>query len=154
MGFMNRISRTVAVVVVAWVASASASVDQSYGAGVKLTEATPIQKLYEHPETFIGKTIRVDGAVVSVCEEMGCWMAIADAASADYAVRVVVDHSKGIVFPMTAKGKPASAEGVFAKSTEGDHEAADAANGLKAKHPKAAAFVAKYEIKMTGAVVR
>jgi len=138
----------------AWVGAVSAAADQSYGAGVKLSEATPMQKLYEHPETFIGKTIRVDGVVASVCEEMGCWMAIADAASADYAVRVVVDHSKGIVFPMTAKGKPASAEGVFVKSKEGDHEAADAANGMKAKHAKAAAFVAKYEIKMTGSVVR
>jgi hypothetical protein len=150
---MKRI-RTVAIAVLACVAAASASSDQTYGAGVKLSLATPIAKLYEQPESFIGKTIRVDGVVASVCEEMGCWMAIADAASADYAVRVVVDHSKGIVFPMTAKGKPASAEGVFAKSKEGDPEAADAANGMKAKHAKAAAFVAKYEIKMTGSVVR
>jgi hypothetical protein len=151
---MNRIHRTAAVVALAWVGVVSASSDQSYGAGVKLTEVTSIQKLYEHPESFIGKTIRIDGVVVSVCEEMGCWMAIADAASADYAVRVVVDHSKGIVFPMTAKGKPASAEGVFATSKAGDHEAADAANGMRAKHAKAAAFVAKYEIKMTGSAVR
>lgn len=144
----------VAVVVVAWVASASASVDQSYGGGVKLTEATPIQKLYEHPESFIGKTIRVDGVIVSVCEEMGCWIAIGDPDAADYAVRVTVEHSKGTMFPMTAKGKKASAEGVFVKATPGDSEAADAANGLKAKHPQAAAFVRQYQIKATGTVVR
>ena len=121
---------------------------------MKLTEVTSIQKLYEHPESFLGKTVRIDGVVVSVCEEMGCWIAIGDPDAADYAVRFTIEHNKGIVFPMTAKGKKASAEGVFVKATAGDSEAADAANGLKAKHPKAAAFIRQYQIKATGTVVR
>ena len=34
---------------------------QSLGGGVKLTEPTSIASVYETPDRFVGKTIRVDG---------------------------------------------------------------------------------------------
>jgi hypothetical protein len=150
---MIRLLRILMLAAMLPVAALSASGDQTYGAGVKLTVATPIQKLYEHPELFVGKTIRVDGVAVSVCEDMGCWLAIGDPVAADFAVRFTVEHSAGIVFPMTAKGRMASAEGVFVKAAKGDSEAADAAKEQQAKHPKAAAFILAYQIKATGTVV-
>ena len=48
-----------------------------------------------------------------------------------------VDHGAGIVFPLAAKGKAASAEGVFEKLND---DGAD--------------FGKKYQLKATGAIVR
>lgn len=103
------------------------------GAGVALKEATPIAKLLETPEAFVGKTVRIDGVATSVCEDMGCWMAVAAEGDAEKAVRVKVEDGV-IVFPMSAKGKKVSAEGVW--ETVG---AADAK---------------RYQLKGTGAIIR
>ena len=94
--------------VVAATAAVGASADQTFGAGVKLASATQIQKLYDAPETFVGKTVRVDGVVTAVCEEMGCWMAIAPANDRERVVRFKVEHDGELVFPLSARGKAAS----------------------------------------------
>jgi Domain of unknown function (DUF4920) len=131
-----------------------AAADETFGAGVKLTEATPIKSLYENPKAFVGKTIRLDGVVTAVCDAMGCWMALAPAEQPDQTVRFKVDHGAGIVFPLSARGKKASAEGVFEAIAEGDHEANEAAREQTAAQPNGADFGTKYQIKATGAVVR
>ena len=127
----------VALMGVLVVGVAAAASDEKFGKGVSLTEATSIKALYETPEKFVGKSIRVDGVVTAVCEEMGCWMALGETAKSENTVRMQTDHADGIVFPLSAKGKPASAEGVFAKI--GD-DGAD--------------FGKKYQLKATGAVIR
>lgn len=147
---------------VAWVlafglvtsAAVWAAADETFGTGVKLTEATPIKSLYDHPKAFVGKTIRLDGVVTAVCEAMGCWMALAPADQPDQTVRFKVDHGAGIVFPLSARGKKASAEGVFEAIAEADHEANEAAREQTAAQPKGAEFGKNYQIKATGAVVR
>ena len=128
--------------------------ETTYGAGVKLTDATPVRDLYALPEKFVGKTVRVDGVVTAVCTEMGCWLAIAPADNTDLAVRFQAEHDGKIVFPITLKGKPASAEGVFVKIEAGDKEANEAASEHAASQPKAADFGKKYQFKVTGAVAR
>jgi hypothetical protein len=83
------------------------------GAGVTLKEATPLAKVLESPDQYVGKTIRLDGIANAVCTGNGCWMAIAtDATPAAKSVRVKVEDGV-IVIPVTAKGKKVSAEGVF-----------------------------------------
>jgi Domain of unknown function (DUF4920) len=131
-----------------------AAADETFGSGVKLTEATPIKSLYEDPKAFVGKTIRLDGVVTAVCDAMGCWMALAPAEQPDQTVRLKVDHGAGIVFPLSARGKKASAEGVFEAIAAGDHEANEAAREQAAAQPTGADFGTKYQIKATGAVVR
>ena len=125
--------------------------DTKLGAGVSLTDATPIKALIETPATFVGKTIRVDGVATAVCEEMGCWMAIAPTDDPKGGtVRLKVEDGV-IKFPVTAKGKQVSAEGVFEEIGTADEHANEAA-GEHGKHdPKASK---KYQIKATGAVVR
>jgi hypothetical protein len=127
---------------------------QTLGAGVKLTEPTSIAALYDAPERFVGKTIRLDGIVTGVCEAMGCWMALADAERSDRSVRFKVGHGGAIVFPMAARGKRASAEGVFERIAPDDHEANEAAREQAAAHPNSSDFGKKYQIKATGAVIR
>ena len=138
------------------VAVAAAAGDEKFGKGVSLTEATTIKALYETPDKFVGKTIRIDGVVTAVCEEMGCWMALGETAKSETTVRLKVDHSSGIAFPIAAKGKNASAEGVFEKIGAGDKEANEAAaeHAAHAKTTNPSDFGKKFQLKATGAVVR
>lgn len=116
------------------------------GAGVSLKDATPIATILAAPDDFVGKTIRVDGVATAVCEDMGCWMSIASESDAEKTIRVKVEDGV-IVFPMSAKGKKVSAEGVFevvGASGHGDHPA-------PAPDPTAPK---RYQLKGTGAIIR
>ncbi len=141
------------VVILLSAAAVAASTGQKLGAGVALADATSIKALYETPEQFIGKTIRIDGVVTAVCEEMGCWMAIGADAKAEQVVRLKVGHEGGIVFPLSARGKSASAEGVFEKIAATDEESQRAA-GEQAATGAAAAFGKTYQVKALGAVIK
>ena len=80
-------------------------------------------------------------------------MAIADSDKSEQVVRMKVDHASGIVFPISAKGKKASAEGVLEKIASNDKEANEAASE-HAGHSKVSDFAKKYHVKATGAVVK
>lgn len=127
---------------------AMAAEETKLGAGVTLKEATPIKAIVEKPTDYLGKTIRVDGVATAVCEHMGCWMAVAPEDDPKGAtVRLKVEDGV-IVFPVTAKGKKVSAQGVLEEIK--DEEGKEAA-GEHAKHdPKASK---KYQIKATGAII-
>ncbi|CAN5350550.1 hypothetical protein BH23ACI1_BH23ACI1_24790 [soil metagenome] len=115
------------------------------GAGVSIKEATPIATVLGSPNEFVGKTIRVDGVATAVCEDMGCWMSIAPEGNAEGAtVRIKVEDGV-IVFPVSAKGKKVSAEGVWEVVGASGH-------GAAAEHAPNAAK--KYQLKATGAVIR
>ena len=155
MNLMKSFARIAALGVMA-VGVVAASGDEKFGKGVSLKEATSIKALYETPEKFVGKTIRIDGVVTAVCEEMGCWMALGEKAGAENTVRLKVDHDANIAFPISAKGKDASAEGVFEKIAAKDKEGNEAA-AEHAAHPKTqsgADFGKKYQLKATGAIVK
>ena len=102
-----------------------------YGEGVTLTTATPIGDILAAPETFLGKTVRVDGTVSAVCEEMGCWIELSDP-RINKGLRFKVEDGV-IVFPISAKGRQASAQGAVERIGDGAS--------------------ATYRVKATGAVV-
>ncbi|HEX8031990.1 MAG TPA: DUF4920 domain-containing protein [Vicinamibacterales bacterium] len=151
---MRQIIRNSMLVAIALlsVGAAVQAADTKYGAGVTIATATPIKDLYASPDKFVGKTVRVDGVVTAVCTEMGCWLAIGATDNPDQAVRFQAEHDGKIVFPISMKGKPASAEGVFVKIAAGDHEAKEAAGEHAHAQPKAADFGSKYQFQVTGAV--
>lgn len=121
------------------------------GAGITLAEATPVTALVDHPDQYVGKKIRVDGVVTAVCQEMGCWMAIAaEDKTGVPSVRVKVEDGV-IVIPASAKGKKASAEGVFELIASSDAHGKEAAQENVKQNPKASA---KYQLKGTGVVIR
>ena len=146
--------RALSIVTVLALMVAPMAADQTFGAGVKLTEATSISALYGNPEKFVGKSVRLDGVVTAVCEEMGCWMALADSADSKQTVRFKVDHDGAITFPIAARGKRASAEGVFQRIDAADKEGNEAAREQLAGQPTASEFGTKYQVKVTGAVVK
>lgn len=142
----------VAACVLAAATVAVSAEDTRLGAGVTLKDATPIKALIEKPGDYVGKTIRVDGVATAVCQSMGCWLAVGDTDDKDApTVRLKVEDGV-IVFPVSAKGKKVSAEGVFEEIAATDEHGKEAADE-HAKH-NATAASKKYQIKATGAIIK
>ena len=83
---------------------------ETYGGGVTLTETLSIGKILADPDAYVGQRIRIEGEVTDVCPMKGCWMEIAEPEGDR--LRIKVDDDV-IVFPQSAKGKRAVAEGVL-----------------------------------------
>jgi len=130
---------------VAWM-GASSLAQEKFGEGVTLADATPVSVLLDNPEAWLGKTVRVDGVVKAVCGMMGCWMELADPDTGK-SVQFKVDDGV-VVFPVSAKGKRASAQGALERVPENEeHEMA----GEQPQH--AEQMKLKYRVRATGAVV-
>jgi hypothetical protein len=137
---------------------------ETFGAAPTLPEATPIPLLLAKPADFQGKTVRVEGIVTGVCTMMGCWMALAPTdAPKGPAILIKVDDGV-IVFPTSARGKRATAQGVVERVGAGDAEGQEAAREYAEQQGKpstsgSGATSAKTEsattwrIKATGAIV-
>jgi hypothetical protein len=135
------------------VVSVGAQGPQTFGTGVSLKDSTPIVRLLDNPVDFEGKTVRVEGTVKAVCAHMGCWMAFApENAKDDRTVLIKVDDGV-IVFPVSAKGRRAAAQGVFQRVGASDAEGREAA----AEHAKQTASSSDastlWQLKATGAIV-
>lgn len=84
-----------------------------YGKGVALTTTTKVSELRANPDAFVGKRVRVEGLVTDVCPMRGCWFNMAgDKVGSSLRFKV---KDGVMVFPMSAKGKYAVAEGVVRK---------------------------------------
>jgi len=81
-----------------------------YGTGVSLEEATPVATLLADADSWAGETVRVEGEVREVCPRAGCWLSIVPADDAS-PLRVKVTDGE-IVFPLSARGQHAVAQGV------------------------------------------
>ncbi len=81
----------------------------SYGSGVTLSETTAVAAILDQPAAFTGKEVRVAGEVKEVCEMAGCWMEL-KAGEGERSLKVKVKDGD-IVFPVTARGKQAVAQG-------------------------------------------
>lgn len=105
-------ARTAALVVALALPLAAAADDAGctrYGAGVSIEEPTPLAALAAAPGDWAGKTVRVEGEVREVCAMAGCWLAIV-APDAEAPLRVKVEDG-AIVFPLSARGQRAAAQG-------------------------------------------
>jgi hypothetical protein len=88
---------------------------KNYGKKVTLKEKTRVSDILANPEKFANKKVLVEGTVVDVCKERGCWIKISSDKEFE-SIRFKVDDGV-IVFPMDAKGKSAAAEGVVSVKT-------------------------------------
>ena len=130
-------------------AALQAQKTETYGAGVSLNETTPLAQLIEKPADFEGKTVRVEGVVTAVCMHMGCWMALTPDASSDAKTMLIKVDDGVIVFPPSAKGKRAVAQGVIER-IGGSREGQEAAS----EHAKSTgASKVAWQLKATGAIV-
>ena len=154
---MRRMMMKIAVVVAAAMALGVAVSAEQFKIGGPVNVATPtrISELYASPDRFVGKTIRIDGSITAVCQEMGCWVAVTngDPLHPDQSVRFQAEHDGKIVFPITMKGAAGSFQGEFVQIGADDHEAKEAAAEHAHAEPKTADLGSRYQIKVTGAVV-
>lgn len=102
---------TLAIAFLATVPAMAGGDAAEYGDGVTIEKAVDVETLLASPDDYIGKTVRVDGVITGVCKKRGCWMQVTNPDTGN-GVRIKVDDGV-IVFPYTAMGKKASAEGVF-----------------------------------------
>jgi hypothetical protein len=124
---------------------------ETFGKGLALKDATPLTSVLSTPSTYEGKTVRVEGVVTSVCEEMGCWLALAPTdVKGDQTLIIQVEHGV-VVFPLSAKGRRAAAEGIVQRV--GSRESRAAAEEHARQEGKSAADAGKWQIKATGALL-
>jgi hypothetical protein len=129
-----------------------------YGAGVGQAQAVKVSELMAHPDRYVGKVVRVEGLVTAVCPRRGCWMELASDQEFQV-IKIKVDDGV-MVFPLDAKGKVASAEGVFTRidvpvervEAMKRHDAEEKGIPFDPKSVKGPEVV--YQIQGTGAVVR
>jgi hypothetical protein len=123
---------------------------------LKEADALTVNELMSDPDKFVNKTVLVKGRVTEVCKAMGCWMALAG--TNGKTVRIKVNDGE-IVFPKTAIGKMALAEGVFTKKemskeqalAEAKHEAEE--RGKKFDPSSITGPVVSYQVRGSGAVI-
>ena len=85
---------------------------ENFGKEISLSEKTKISDILNDPESFVGKTVLVEGTVLDVCQKAGCWMELKS--DGDGKIKVKVKDGD-IVFPVSAIGSNALVEGTVYK---------------------------------------
>jgi hypothetical protein len=124
----------------------------SYGTGVSVSQTTPLARVIESPREFEGKTVKVEGVVTAVCSEMGCWMALAPTGEAKSETLLIKVEDGVIVFPVSARGRRAEAQGVLQRVGGGDHDREAAAEHAKVEG-RMSEPAGAWQLKATGALV-
>jgi hypothetical protein len=129
--------------------------DSQLGKPLALKQPVPIATLLAKPASYVGKTVQVTGKITAVCQEMGCWMYLADTQGRK--IRIKVNDGE-IVFPHDGAGRIATAEGVFTKMTREQiiEEAQDEAESSKKPFDPSSikTGTVEYQIQGAGAVIK
>lgn len=86
---------------------------KTLGAGLTLKQPTSLSEILQNPEAYVGKKVQLQGLIADVCERRGCWVYITGDKPFEKIRVKVVDGE--IVFPMEARGKIGTVEGVVEK---------------------------------------
>jgi hypothetical protein len=140
------------------VATPVLAAEVTYGAGVGKAQVVKISELMAHPDKYLGRAVKVEGLITAVCPKRGCWMELASDQEFQ-AIKIKVDDGV-MVFPLDAKGKTATAEGIFTRievpaervAAMKKHDAEEKGIPFDPKSVKGAEVI--YRIDGTGAVVR
>jgi hypothetical protein len=104
---MRLLTISLAVLLAAGCRSTPTVEGELYGEPLTLSAYTPISDILAAPADYVGARVLVEGTVVDVCNNQGCWIEIEAGGGA---IQVKVDDGV-IVFPTSAKGKAAIVEG-------------------------------------------
>ena len=129
--------------------------DSKLGKPLTVKQPVAIATLLAKPASYVGKTVQVTGKITAVCQEMGCWMYLAD--DQGRKIRIKVNDGE-IVFPHDGAGRIATAEGVFTKMTREQliEQGQDEAESSKKPFDPASikSGTVEYQIQGTGAVIK
>ncbi len=93
-----------------------AGAKKKFGKQLSLKETTKVSAILADPEKYNGKKVLVEGPIVDVCKERGCWIKIGSDKEFE-SIRFKVDDGV-IVFPVDIKGKQVVAEGTISVKTQ------------------------------------
>ncbi|MEM7160456.1 MAG: DUF4920 domain-containing protein [Myxococcota bacterium] len=96
-------------------AEAAAPEGKTYGAPLEGADAVTIAQVMDDPKAYENKMVRVEGMVTDVCTKRGCWFEMAGE-KPGMKMRFKV-RDGDMVFPPSAKGKKAVAEGTVTVRT-------------------------------------
>jgi hypothetical protein len=100
--------------------SLSAGEAKTYGKPLTVKDVTRVSEILAHPEQYDGKRVKVEGAVVDVCQMRGCWIKIAG--DRDFESLTFKVDDGVITFPLSARGKTALVEGIVSVTTQSVEE--------------------------------
>jgi len=125
-----------------------------YGKEIELKETTKISQILKKPADFVSKKVLVEGTILNVCPNMGCWIELKSDVENEK-IRVKVTDGE-IVFPVESKGKTALVEGeVYAIEIEAEHDSENEEGEHSCEtgeHTKEVKTI--YQIKGLGAVIK
>lgn len=101
--------RFITVFIFSFLFSAHLFAAQNFGGKVNMDTITNVSDILATPENFIDKNVTIKGTIVKVCKMRGCWVELtSDKRFQTFRVKV---RDGDMVFPMSAMGKTAYAEG-------------------------------------------
>jgi hypothetical protein len=106
---MRALSVTLILGISLFVAGTALAGEKVFGAGVSAPDTLLISDLLSQPDSYVGKTVRVQGTVVGLCKHRGCWINLASDNEGEV-VRIKVQDGV-IVFPPEILGEMVIAEG-------------------------------------------
>ena len=83
------------------------------GSDLSLDHSFSVAEILNGGDTLVGKRLQVKGIIVDVCETRGCWIFLAGDRPFEK-LRVKVKDGE-IVFPLEARGRQATVEGILEK---------------------------------------
>ncbi len=96
---------------------------EKLGEPITLKEKTDIAEILKDPESYLDKTVLVEGEVLDVCSMAGCWIELSAGENGEK-IKVKVEDGE-IVFPQEAKGGVALVQGKVYKVELTEEEAKD-----------------------------
>ncbi len=128
------------------------------GKPIEVKNTTTIKEIYSNPDKYLGKDVRIEGEIVDVCQNQGCFMHVKDSSTHEV-IQVKVNDGE-IVFPKDGAGKKVIAQGKLEKQVlskeqliqQTEHYAQEA--GKKADTSKITEGKATYRIKGEGAIIK
>ena len=113
-------------------------------------EIASVEKAYNKPDEFTGKTVEVRGVIVRSCKREGCWMEMADEEGGKSVMVSFGEHA--FYIPLNSAGMKVRAQGVFKANTlskeKVDHMIKD--DGAKFENRNADGTVTEISFDATG----
>ncbi|MDJ0868534.1 MAG: DUF4920 domain-containing protein, partial [Myxococcota bacterium] len=92
---------------------------RDFGAGLRLSQATPLAAIVREPARFADRPVLVRGHITDVCQKKGCWLMLRDGSEH---VRIRF-QDYGFFLPKDSVGMDAWAEGRVSVETLSEREA-------------------------------
>ena len=85
-----------------------------FGAKFTMTDSMPLKAVFDAGEKYVGKMVKVEGKVQSVCKKKGCWLVIETNEETSRKARITM-KDYGFFAPKDCDGKAAVVEGSFSR---------------------------------------